>query len=417
MTYIEFFDPTAAENICASLTNPPERVILIGDRRKLLAKHAQRYQELFLARGHEVEFICRSINKNNMENIVQELTQLVETYPDCVFDLTGGEDLYLVAMGIVAERYRDRNIQMHRFNIYNGTIIDCDQDGKTIMEREAPHMTVEENVRAYGCNVVYDTLKPIGTHLWEMSEAFKADIAAMWSLCRQDVRLWNRHIGALATALDQGAASEDELSVTIPAEALLEGLRRFGCRQDRFGALLEALREANLLSDLESNAHTLDISFKNRQVKRCLTKAGQVLEMVIYGAALEAEDKDGLRVYDDVMNGVCIDWDGLVHTEADGYDTENEIDVMMMHGIVPVFVSCKNGGVDIDELYKLSAVAQRVGGRYAKKVLVATALGSASTADEHFRQRAMDMNIRLVEGVQEMSSEELNRVVRSFWSN
>lgn len=142
-----------------------------------------------------------------------------------------------------------------------------------------------------------------------------------------------------------------------------------------------------------------------------------MLEMLIYMTALDSKDSLGNKTYNDVMNGVCIDWDGEIHTDEDAYDTENEIDVMMMHGIVPVFVSCKNGIVGIDELYKLNSVAEKFGGQYAKKVLVATALDSATTFDEYFRQRAKDMGIRLVEGIQDMSASELNKSVRSFWSN
>lgn len=40
MTYIEFFDKTASENICASLANAPDRVVLVGDKMKLLQKHS-----------------------------------------------------------------------------------------------------------------------------------------------------------------------------------------------------------------------------------------------------------------------------------------------------------------------------------------------------------------------------------------
>ena len=37
----------------------------------------------------------------------------------------------------------------------------------------------------------------------------------------------------------------------------------------------------------------------------------------------------------------------------------NEIDVMMMHGMQPVFISCKNGSVETEELYKLLKTARR----------------------------------------------------------
>ena len=122
MTYIEFFDKTLIENICASLTTPPERVILIGDKKKLLESQAERYTEILLKRGFEVDFKYKSVNKNNLQNVLDILSEIVETYDDCVFDLTGGEDMYLVTTGIIFERYKDKNIQMHRFNLRNNTI-------------------------------------------------------------------------------------------------------------------------------------------------------------------------------------------------------------------------------------------------------------------------------------------------------
>ncbi len=417
MTYIEFFDKTASENICASLANAPTRVVLVGDKLKLLQKHTERYRELFRNRGFEVEFICRTINKNNMQNIIDELTYLVETYDDCVFDLTGGEDLYLVAVGMVVERHRDKNIQMHRFNIRNGTIIDCDQDGTTIMENDQLQMTIEENVRVYGGDIVYDDVKETGTHIWDMSDDFRDDILAMWNICKWDVRLWNTQIGVLEVADSISSSSEDELVIIVSVSTLTETLKRQGAKFVFIKGIINRLYDKGLILSYDYDEEYLSFTFKNEQVKKCLTKAGQVLEMLIYMTALDATDSSGNQTYNDVLNGVCIDWDGEIHTEEGVYDTENEIDVMMMHGIVPVFVSCKNGIVGIDELYKLNSVAEKFGGQYAKKVLVATALDSVTTFDEYFRQRAKDMGIRLVEGIQDMSASELNKSVRSFWSN
>ena len=39
MTYVEFFDKIASENISACLTCAPDRVIYIGDNSKLMKKH------------------------------------------------------------------------------------------------------------------------------------------------------------------------------------------------------------------------------------------------------------------------------------------------------------------------------------------------------------------------------------------
>jgi hypothetical protein len=46
-------------------------------------------------------------------------------------------------------------------------------------------------------------------------------------------------------------------------------------------------------------------------------------------------------------------------------------------------------------------VAERFGGKYARKVLVATALDSLGETGKYIRQRAQDMNIRVVENLGE----------------
>ncbi len=425
MTFVEFFEKDAIENICSCLTKTSDRVVLLGDKTKLMKKHAERYKAILSARGVDVDFICRSINKNEMQSIIDALASIVEEYDDCVFDLTGGEDLYLVATGIVFERYKNKNIQMHRFNIGYNTIIDCDQDGHTILTENAPKLTNEENIQIYGGDIIYEEEKDKATYLWNMSEDFKKDINAMWKICRRNVRLWNTQICVFEDAEKFRDSTQDELTISVPTNHLKVVAKQNGGSFVVIKGILDRLYRAGLLKEYRCDDELFSLTYKNEQVKRCLTIAGKALEMKVYLTALETKEKDGSKTYNDVMNGVYIDWDGDLHTGQDACDTDNEIDVMMMHGMVPVFISCKNGYVEMNELYKLNTVATRFGGKYAKKVLVATALADSGFA-QHLRQRAEDMGIRLVEGYSqnglykdftEMNDDEIKRVMRSLWSN
>ena len=101
--------------------------------------------------------------------------------------------------------------------------------------------------------------------------------------------------------------------------------------------------------------------------------------------------------------------------KEDAQETTNEIDVLLMKGLVPIFISCKNGMVDQDELYKLNTVAEEFGGPYAKKVLVCTYFGNdESLAHDYFMQRAKDMNIRVIPSVHEMPEEKLVNILGSL---
>ena len=118
-------------------------------------------------------------------------------------------------------------------------------------------------------------------------------------------------------------------------------------------------------------------------------------------------------IYTAFKNGVYIDWDGKV-ASGDEKDTVNEIDVILMKGMIPVFVSCKNGNVEEDELYKLDTVASRFGGTYAKKVLIATKLGKKPGGVEHFKQRARDMKIHLIDGVHEFDDARFQKMIMNL---
>ena len=126
-------------------------------------------------------------------------------------------------------------------------------------------------------------------------------------------------------------------------------------------------------------------------------------------------DADGAPLYHDIRVGVVIDWDG--DEEGDAIRTVNEIDVMAMKGAIPVFISCKNGDFDMEELYKLSTVADRFGGKLVKKVLVSTELDKLGGKADYLRARMEDMKIRRLENIDELSMAELDRQLKSLWSN
>jgi hypothetical protein len=416
MTYIEFFDSNATKNVCACLTFTPDRVIYVGDNGKLMKRHISNYQRVFAQRGKYIEFFYKTVSKSNLDHSVAMLTELVETYDDCVFDITGGSEMLNLALGIVYSRYPEKNIQIHKINLRNGSVYDCDKDGTTIFH-EPPALSVAENIRIYGGDVVYGTIEEGNTYLWNLTREFRDDAQRMWDICKQNVRYWNMQIGTFETIEKLGKQSEDGLTTTASRAAVENYLERHRLKYKKATGIINYLLKHGLLKWF-SDEDDITVTYKDPQVKKCLTTAGQILEMKVYLTAKNVTEKDGTPVYHDCVNGVVIDWDGEFHNEETEniYDTENEIDVLLMHGAVPVFVSCKNGIVTPEELYKLNSVAERFGGEYAKKILVATALNTLGETGNYLRQRAEDMHIRIVENIQQMDEEELARKFRSFWS-
>ena len=409
MTIIEFYDKTSIENIGGTLLCKPEQMILIGNNKRHLEKAIALYQEVLEKNNINTKLSYRTINKNNLRAIIDVLSQIAEESEECVFDLTGGEDLYLAAVGAILERYPDRT-QCHLFNFKTDTLIDCDADG-TVCNSSPFKLSIEDNIKIYGGELVTNPQMELYTYPWDFSASFEQDIDTMWDICRKNPKRWNAQIGTLG-AICEVYGLQDSLSVSFNQDSAASAIKPNGIKYACIPWILYDLQKHGLIHSLVLQ-DTVSFVFKNEQIKKTLTTAGQILELVVAKTMRTLCDNDGIPIYHDVKVGVVIDWD----QKDEEYHTFNEIDVMAMKGNVPIFISCKNGNFDANELYKLNTVANRFGNKYAKKVLVSTELDKLGPKSDYIRARMEDMQIRNIENVDEMSDYDFVKALKSLWSN
>ena len=387
MTLIEFYDKSPLENIVSSLAIRPEKTVFLGSNIKLMAREMKRYQDLLKDKDIIVDMEYRYIEKNDLNQIQDTLSRVAEENPCCAVDLTGGDGLTLVAVGTVAHTLKDKNISFHRVNLNTRKMVDF---FGTEPEHDVydPILSVAENIALYGGSVVYGNDRFSGTYRWDWNDDFKNDINGMWEIVRQDCRAWNTQMKQI-----EGSVKFDILKAA-----------RIGAKPWN-KKLFYQLSEIGVISNLSFDGEKISFDIKNKQIATVLSKVGTILELKTYLLA------SGEPHFTDVMTGVCIDWDGKTNGII---GTENEIDVLCMKGLTLVFISCKNGSVDGAELYKLHTVAQRFGGHYAKKALVATHIDKCQRGMEYFRQRARDMNIQLIENVYEFDDKEFARRLKGI---
>ncbi len=414
MTIVEFFDGVSVVNMASCLSMNPDKIIFIGER-KPMRKQENVFRRFVQSRGLEVEFEYRPVMRGNIEQIVSVLSEIAENEEDCIFDLTGGEDLVLVGMGMVFEKYKStRKIRMHRIDIRTGNFCDCDFDG-ILPERSKPELSVSENIMLYGGSIVpFNGHK--GTVSWDMNDDFENDLLKMWHICKTDPGLWNFQIGMIAFATGLNPELNSSMECSFDVYEFNETMEKRCLKYRWIKGIIDSFVRDGLLLDFEENDGTISFTFKNEQVKMCLTKEGTLLELMVLMYIRHAEEKDGTRRYNDALNGVFIDWDAELHDITDEEkDTENEIDIIAMKGMIPIFISCKNGYVDDNELYKLNTVASKFGGPYARKVLVATYFGKMTARkQQYFAQRAEDMNIELIENVHELTDEAFAKRIKNL---
>ena len=412
MTVVEFFDKVSIDNMVSCITMEPDKIIFIGDK-KTMNKYKSHYENFIRKKKLDVTLEYININRNSISNVVGILEKIVLEDDYCVFDLTGGEDLVLVAMGIVYERYKDeKQIQMHRFNISTGSIFDCDSDGIIPYEGE-PEITVEDNISLYGGTLMRNS--KYDTHLWQLTDEFVDDVMALWHLCKRNPGRWNAMINTVAAviSLDSG---ENGLYLTASRTEIANKMKKKGQEFAWVEDVADELVKLGVIAGLEDSGEYISFAIKDHQIKRLLRKSGTILEVAILILSLTCKDPEGNAVYTDAETGVYIDWDAMIHTGSESIkDTVNEVDVVLMHGLQPVFISCKNGRVEDEELYKIKAVAERFGGPYVKTVLVCSYMGNVPEESKiHIRQRAKDMDIDVIEGVHEISDDDIRKKLRKI---
>jgi hypothetical protein len=273
----------------------------------------------------------------------------------------------------------------------------------TVLSCVSPCLTIEQQVALYGGSLPTATDED-DVPSWNFTEGFVHDIEEMWEICRQDCVQWNVQTMILSLMDRFRDALQEPDALRVDVLSFEEYLNQQGFMVD-LGGIFPKLERQGLLS-YTMDGQDLIFSFKNPQVKNCLMVSGRILELAVYVAAQKC------GAFDDVKTGVYLGWtrDAQVSTEAVP-STTNEIDVMLMRGIVPLFISCKNGQVKTDELYKLNTVAERFGGKYAKKILITSALNTSDEQQSAFLDRAQNMGIRVICDIESSDISKLARTI------
>ena len=383
MTIIESFEKAPIDNIISALESRADKIIFLGNY-KFMHRAASIYKNLLKSKGISSEIILYDIKNKDLDSILETLTSIIESESDCIFDITGGEDLVLLAFGIIYERYKNtKAIQLKRFNV---------------REEDYP-LDVKELISLYGGIVIPEEPQP-------MIENALDEVNKIWNLARRNSSRWNRTHSYFKELERKGERSHDELEMYLNLSEMKKKIVNYDVKFHDTANFLRDLAKSNLMLDVEIKQDILSYKYKNPFIKRCLEKAGDALEMKAYCEAL-ALTVDGKPYFNDCYVSVNIDWDGVIHSlEGHWKDTTNEIDLILMKGLTPIFISCKNGKIGEEELYKLNTVAHRFGGKYAKKVLLATKLERESAdARKSYMQRAKDMGIMLISNAGQFTKE------------
>ena len=382
MVIAELFSAEVSENVLAALCLQPEKLIFLGSRSVMTDARIAAVRTFFRGRKTAPQLTFLRVGDRDYAGAGAAIRDILANYPDCRFEMTGGSDLLLAALGAAAA---SRPLTLFEIDVRKQTLTLLKGGSKGLkpgLFRPLRGITVAEYLRLWGGELAESSY----TMAARLPEMLDKDVTDIWRVYKQAPQIWTKQCTILANLCARSRSTG--LTVSAPTAEK--------CARSHIDRLLKA----GLISDYSEKGSIVTLTFRDHHVKRTLTRAGDLLELQVF---LAARGEPGF--FTDAVMGAQIDWKG--GEERGG--TMNEIDGLLMHGAVPVFVSCKLGGVPKEALYEVDTVAARFGGAYAARALVCSRLSGSESSRKAIRQRARDMGILLIEGVDGLSRQELGR--------
>lgn len=402
MTLIECFDRTVLENIAGTLYLRPDKLVIVGDADNVSA-FLPLLTGLLSKRNISTEIQLCDTSGMTIRQIANALAEIVSREDRCIIDLTGGEEPVIMAVGAMLADLEDRQkVSVQKFSLLNPKATDCDRDGQA-MNGCCTYLTVEELIALHG-----GTVHPA---LQLPSARYTPDsVKKLWNIVADAPKDWNNRISVLSE-FEKRSDSKDDID--IPLHRLKSEIKNYKEKETAFLELLNHFIRNGIIEDSSSRS-AFRYRYTSELYRDCTKKAGNALELKTLLEA-RAVTENGQPYFDDCAMGITIYWGGTPQIKSsDLSNTHNEIDLILTKGLLSLFISCKNGFIEEDELYKLHTVAERFGGPYAKKMLIATDLDQKAPASTRaFIQRARDMNIMLVTDAAQLEPNEWQNIFRS----
>lgn len=381
-TLVELYDPdTHIYNAMGVMLLHPRRVAFIVPEhaRYVYEQYREEYMALWRSRccvPESVETILTSGSD------IRKLADAISRYSGdgVVLDIEGGTPELYLAAGYLYGRVPGSfscirtDFADERITVYGA------EDGEPVRrpftkeEHDRISISAQECIRIYGGAVGKNTISDLRT-CGMTDSRIRDDVRMMWrAMLRHSRRTWNSVVPDMFHPAGEGSL---DLYVNGNDEKI-----------KHVRTLVSDLVDAGALRFRSQSGSRRYYRCRSRAVMSCLRKAGELLELYVNCIANEVAGGGAIC-------GVNLSFDG-----EEG-SSDNEVDCIFTRGCTPVFISCKNGRVGSEELYKFAAVTQQFGGKAKVAILVAPSLayGSDDIPDRRIRsirERADLYNINVV---------------------
>ena len=367
-TLIELYDPSPIRNVLSAVMFRPEEMVLLcpsGSAEDAELKRS--LSDFFAYVDCPVKLTFVSVSMLDADKIERVLREIMNSRQDCAIDISGGTDAALFATGVVSGEASVFTYSVRKnsfFEIKNASF--------------ARSLPCDVRLDVAACLMMAGgTLLPgrvDNNVLMSMTDR----IDSLFAVYGKFRRKWNwqiSYIQQISSAESGVLTAEGPLTVHAGSKTV-----------DADPALFDALADAGLITDLEYSSDSMRFRFPDETVRFWLRDIGAVLELQVFRACKAAE------CFDDVVLSAVVNWQGGQIRED---SVTNEIDVMAVQGIQPVFISCKTSEVHTEALNELAILRGRFGGKFSRAILATS--GTVTKSRAPARNRAAQLGIELIE--------------------
>ena len=367
-TLIELFDASPIENVLATLVFQPEETIFLcppetaNDR---VLKQAIR--DFIACRKCPVRLKFVPVSLLDAEKTGRVLREVLDSRKDCAIDISGGTDAALFATGEVSG-----NTPVFTYSVRKNTFYEIKNASF------ARGLPCDVRLDVASCLLLTGgTLLP-GRADNSILSSMTTQIDRLFAVYSRFRRVWNWQISYI-----QKISSPDVANLWAEGALTEEAGNKHVDADPRF---FDALAEAGLILDLQYSSDSIRFRFPDETVRFWLRDIGSVLELQVWRACCAAE------CFDDVVLSAVVNWQ---NEQIKGDSVTNEIDVMAVQGIRPVFISCKTCEVHTEALNELAILRDRFGGKFSRAILATSGMTAKNRAP--MRSRASKLGIDLIE--------------------
>ena len=379
-TLIELYDERPMENVLAAEMFRPERTVFICPP-EVAGSEAMResLERYFRARDVGTQPLFVPVNMLDTAEVTRGLRSVLEKYEDCAIDISGGTDSALFAAGMVAgERETPVFTYSHRqntfFSILNAPFADRLPCGISLTCADCFLMAGGSMLPGREDNAL-------------LKDALE-DMDALWRVYCRYKKEWHS-----AVTYTQRVSQAYEKELTARGARTVKGDRGQVTANEE---LLNSLRDRGLILDL-TVGEEISFRFKSPLVRFWLRDVGSALETHVYRACVRS------GIFGDVRLSAAVGWH--FGGKGDGNVT-NEIDVMAVRGVKPIFISCKATEIKTEALNELAILRDRFGGAGSYAAIV-TSANTSSRNSAAMRARAQELNINVISAAEAKDGEKL----------